>query len=267
MNDPVIAVDVSTQTLHVFASLNGNIIEKRAPLDDIQFAPGPGNLFVLGITGGSRGDRGLVDPTVASHPVDGDSGLVVLSSDDLRFTYRHAEMALSTLPPADAADQSPPDPVTRLQASVLSAGTISLSWEAATDGDRWWPAADGVPASAYVVLRNGTEIGTVTGTSFIDESARVGAEPGGPLSSTYEVHAVDVSGNRSEPVSLVLALPAEAGSRLPTVAGIGLLLLAAVTGAVALYRRRFGRSTGTATSFPPAVDERVPDDPALISPR
>ena len=40
MNDPVLAVDESTQTVHVFASLNGNIIEKQAPVDDLTFEPG-----------------------------------------------------------------------------------------------------------------------------------------------------------------------------------------------------------------------------------
>src|SRR3954465_6344546 len=57
-DDPSLLVDEATRTLRVFATLDGTVVTKTAPLDAISFAPGSGEPFVNG-TG-----RTLSDPTV-----------------------------------------------------------------------------------------------------------------------------------------------------------------------------------------------------------
>ncbi len=238
VNDPVVAWNSVTGTVHVFMSLYGNIVEKQAPLDDLRFPEGQGRLFVLGGNGGGR-SGGLVDPTVSPEPVTAESGLVVLASDMLSDTFKHAEMSTApAAPAADPADRTPPGPPEALQATAVSPRSVTLSWSAATDGERWWPAADGMPVSEYVVSRGGTEIATVTSTSFLDDDARGATQSGAAASLTYEVAAVDASGNRSPVARVSVTLPAAGGSDVPLIAGVGLLGLAACTAAVALHRRR-----------------------------
>jgi hypothetical protein len=240
MYDPVVAVDESTRSLHVFMSLYGQIVGKTASLDDLRFEPGQGRLIVNGadVDEDDGPEAGLVDPAIGQEPVDENTGLVVLASDRLDRDYRHAELPIgSGIPPADAADRTPPEAPATLQASALSPTEVSLSWSAATDGDRWWPAADGAPVREYVVSRDGTEIGTVPSTSFVDEDARSGVEAADAASLTYDVQAVDASGNRSEVARVEVQLPARSESALPLYAGVGLLLLAALATGVAIRRR------------------------------
>lgn len=238
--NPVIAVEESTRTLHVFMSLYGDIVAKRAPWDDIRFPSGQGQLVMNGadtdVAGGP--EAGLVDPAVGQEPVDAGSGLVVLASDRRDADYRHAEVPIgSGIPPADPGDRTPPAAPATLQASVLSPTEVVLTWPAATDGDRWWPAADGVPVGSYVVSRDGVEIGTVASTSFVDQDARPETEDAA-AGVTYDVQAVDASGNRSPVARVDVRLPAAAESRLPLFAGAGLLALAALAAGVAAFRRR-----------------------------
>jgi chitodextrinase/glucose/arabinose dehydrogenase len=68
--------------------------------------------------------------------------------------------------------------------------SLALSWTASTD-------KSGI--SHYRVLRNGTEIATVAGTTFIDSGLERGT------SYTYQVEAVDASGLASSPASLGVA--------------------------------------------------------------
>lgn len=230
--DPVVAVDAD-RTLHVFMSLYGDIVGKQAPLDDLQFEPGQGQLTVNGGT-----DAGLRAPAVGEEPVSEMTGLVVLASDQRAHQYRHAELPIgSGIPPADPTDRTRPEAPTMLQATALSPTEVSLSWSPATDGDRWWPAADGVPVAGYVVSRDGTEIGTVESTSFVDENARSATEAADASSVTYDVQAFDASGNRSPVTRVEAQLPAASESDVPLLAGVGLLVLATLAAGVAFYRR------------------------------
>jgi hypothetical protein len=262
LDDPVLQADETTRTLHLFASANGNIVEKRTSLDDIRFEPGLGDVFMVGAGGA------LINPAVTKGSVDSRSGLVVLASDTQNRQYRHAESPIvAPTPVIDPNDHTPPTQPDRLQGHTASPEMVVLSWAAATDGDRWSPAGDGVPARGYVVLRDGVEISTVTSTS-IQDHPRAGAAG---TSVHYQVVALDDAGNRSSPAEVVVALPAAAEARTAPVIGVGLLILAAFAGgAYALRRLRLTRTMGT-TSWPDRerseVDRSQTDDRLESFPR
>lgn len=228
LEDPVLQVDEATRTLHLFASRNGSIVTKRSPLDAIGFPSGLGDLFMLGL------QDELVDPTTSRDPVGFASGVVVLATDDTNRAYRHTELPIpSPTPVVDPADATPPGPPGELQATVTSPDSVILSWAAATDGDRWVPARNGVPVQSYVVLRDGVEVSTVTSTSAQDRPPPGAAE----RSVRYQVQAVDAAGNRSAPAEVVVTLPGtDAGAATPRGVAMGLLPLAAVAGLIAIGR-------------------------------
>jgi chitodextrinase len=95
-------------------------------------------------------------------------------------------------------DTTPPTAPTNLAGSVASSTQISLSWTASTDN---------VAVVRYRVLRNGTAVGTPTGTSFAD----VGLSPA--TSYAYSVLALDQAGNVSAASS---SITATTGSSPPT---------------------------------------------------
>ncbi|GAA2334046.1 DUF4832 domain-containing protein [Dactylosporangium salmoneum] len=78
-------------------------------------------------------------------------------------------------------DTTPPTAPTGLATTGSTTSTISLSWNAATDD---------VGVTGYNVFRNGTQVGTPTGTSFTDTGLSAG-------SYTYTVKAHDAAGNLS----------------------------------------------------------------------
>jgi hypothetical protein len=226
LNDPILQVDEGTRTLHLFASRGGSIVTKQAPLDDIRFEPGIGKLFLLGV------GAGLLNPTGTKDPLDARSGLVVLANDVHAHSYRHAEMPIvSPTPMADPDDVTPPAAPALLHGRADSPTTVTLTWDAVVDPTRWSPGSSGAPAREYVVLRDGQEIATVTTTSYVD---RDGA--GAASAIEYQVLAVDDSGNRSEPSSVVVDPSAAPPERGGTSVGIWLLVVAAVTVVAAILR-------------------------------
>ncbi|SEK37958.1 hypothetical protein SAMN04515665_1028 [Blastococcus sp. DSM 46786] len=235
-NDPIVQVDLATNSLHVLASYNGSIVRKTSPLDAIAFPPGMGTTLVNG-TG-----HQLSNPTGTKDVLDARSGLVVLASDWHSRTYRHAEMPLGP-PAADPADQVPPTSPPTVQAQVLSSGAVALSWAAASDGDRWVPGGTGVPVAGYVVSRDGVEIASVPTTGMRDQLPAA-SETAASRVVEYSVAAVDASGNRSAPAALTVEIPAGGSSRTLVLVAVGLLALAAVLAAgYLLYRWRVVRGT------------------------
>jgi chitodextrinase len=80
------------------------------------------------------------------------------------------------------SDTQPPSAPTALNATAVSAGSVSLSWGASTDN---------VAVSGYRVFRNGTQIATVSATTYVDNQAN-------PATSySYTVAAYDAGGNQS----------------------------------------------------------------------
>jgi hypothetical protein len=230
LDDPVLQVDQATKTLHLFASRDGAIVMKSASWTDPRFAPGAGSLFINGI------GANLYDPTGTADPVTAQSGLVVLASDLAGKTYRHGELALGApTPVSSAADKTPPSSPPDLAARAVSPDTTVVSWSPATDGNQWVPASNGVPVSKYIVLRNGSQVATLTSTSFEDRP-RAGGDTAKPAEVQYQVVAVDAAGNRSPASGVVVELPAATNHRSAVLIGLGLLGLAALAGVYVAWR-------------------------------
>ena len=87
-------------------------------------------------------------------------------------------------------DATPPSAPTNLAATVISATRVDLTWTASSDN---------VGVTGYRVYRNGSQIGTSTGTSYSDTSTQA--------SSTYDyqVRAVDGANNVSAASNIATA--------------------------------------------------------------
>ena len=88
----------------------------------------------------------------------------------------------STVTVTVSNDTSSPTVPTNLAATAASSSQVNLSWSAATDN---------VGVTGYRVTRNGTVIGTATGTTYSD----TGLAP--QTTYTYSVAAFDAAGNIS----------------------------------------------------------------------
>lgn len=251
LSDPLLQVDLSSRTLHLFASSSaGDIVEKQSSLDDLRFRRGLGDLFLLGAEGR------VLDPTGTKEPVTAESGMVVLAHDAVRQTYRHAEAPVGEpAAAADPDDRTPPSRPGAAQGRAVSPDEVVLSWSPSTDGDRWVPAADGPPVARYAVYRNGMEVGSVTDTSFRDEPRTGPAAQG--LTVEYEVRAIDEAGNRSDPTRIVVTLP-PAPSRVPALIGLAVIGVAGLAAIYRLYRLRRNREALAAGAAPTAADDRIP---------
>jgi hypothetical protein len=258
LNDPTLQIDLVTRRVHVFATHDVSIVEKTAPLDNIRFSPGIGEIFVNG-TG-----HQLSDPTTAKQPADARSGLVVLASDSHSFTYRHAEVALvPPTPVPDPADHQPPTPPAAVRARAISPESVVVAWNPANDGTRWFAGETGVPVAGYIVSRNGVQLGTVTSTALEDEP-RKADQAAYSTSFEYTVTAVDASGNRSAPVTVSVELP---GSQQPRVLVIGAIVLLGLAALIIVWHLLDRRATARAERSPrtpePVFEE--PRNPTPVS--
>ena len=191
MTRPVVLVDRGNQAVYLFMASpagGGTIYVKSSLLDELAFVPGHGERFIF------RGAAArLDDPTTTKQAVDAGTGAVVLASDLDADSYSHGEMQLP-LPASgslDLVDETPPTPPSSLSARSVEDG-VSLTWDAASDGERWWAAEEGAPVAGYAVFRDGVEVGTTDLLSFVDRPPRSAA------SHRYAVEAIDLAGNRSE---------------------------------------------------------------------
>ncbi|MFF5288844.1 DUF4832 domain-containing protein [Paractinoplanes globisporus] len=97
-----------------------------------------------------------------------------------------------TPPPVDTAAPTTP---AGLAVTGTTTSSIGLSWN---------PATDNVGVTGYLVFRNGTQVGTPTGTTFTDSGLPSGS------SYTYTVKARDAAGNisaASAPLTAATATP------------------------------------------------------------
>jgi chitodextrinase len=97
--------------------------------------------------------------------------------------------------PQIGADTTPPSVPTNLTGNAVSATAVSLIWSASTDN---WSV------TGYKVFRNGSQIATPSGASYVDSSAAAGT------TYSYTVAAFDASGNTSaqpSPISVTTPTP------------------------------------------------------------
>jgi chitodextrinase len=92
-------------------------------------------------------------------------------------------------------DTTPPSTPTGLSATAVASHEVDLSWTASTD--------DSGVVAGYKILRDGTQIGTSSGTSYKDLSVVPGT------TYTYTVRAYDAAGNTSGDSNSATATPTD----------------------------------------------------------
>ncbi|SDP65668.1 fibronectin type 3 domain-containing protein [Klenkia soli] len=137
-------------------------------------------LLLTTVTGTSYADTGLTNDTTYRYAI---------AAVD---THGNASPTTSPVVPATPTDLTPPATPTGLVA-VHGDGSVTLTWTASTDPD----------LATYRVLRDGTEIATVTGTGYTDTAVTNDTAYG------YQLVAVDTHGNRSAPTGSVPATPTD----------------------------------------------------------
>ncbi len=236
MDSPTLQIDSANDIVYLLSYGRGAVYAKTSPIGDLSFPPGRGTPYA--VVGRAR----LADPTGSKHPVDGNTGLVVLGSGTASHRYSHSELALPGGPSTGAAtaDSDPPTVPGEVLARADEAGMVVVSWSAANDGDRWSPANDGVPVAGYVVYRDGVELGRTDRTSYADADAAAGT------GYEYSVRAVDRAGNLSAEGTATVAVPAPRRSDRGW-AWILLGVIAAVVAGLLLARRRPVRADASPT--------------------
>jgi chitodextrinase len=84
--------------------------------------------------------------------------------------------------PASTGDTQPPSVPASLHATSVASTSVSLAWS---------PSTDNVGVTGYTVYRNGVSLGTVSTTSFTDNTVSPGT------TYSYTVDAFDAAGNHS----------------------------------------------------------------------
>lgn len=98
--------------------------------------------------------------------------------------YHIDQISLATIDNSIPPDEEAPSAPSGLDASLDSSNSAQLSWSVASDN---------VGVLGYIVYRNGVDVGSTSGTSFLDG----GLDPSS--SYTYTVVAFDEAGNESGP--------------------------------------------------------------------
>jgi fibronectin type 3 domain-containing protein len=139
----------------------------------------------VGVTGYKVLRNGVALATVPGTTTSyGDTGLVPGTSYSYQVTASDAAGNVSQ--PSDQAtvttqaDTSPPTPPGTPAATSVTSSQVRLSWA---------PATDNVGVEGYLVVRNGSAIATVPGTSYTDSTVAAGT------SYSYKIVAFDAAGN------------------------------------------------------------------------
>jgi len=170
---PIIMIDETNQELYFFATApvsGGDIFYKKTSLANPQFDLGRGQPFV-------NSTKVVNNATGAKHPVNAQTGLVILASADGAHRYVHAEMLLAG---SGTADTTPPSQPTGLTATA-GAGKITLSWS---------PSTDNVGVTGYTLRRHDGVERDLSTPGYTDTLVTAGTY-------SYTVEAIDLAGNRS----------------------------------------------------------------------
>ena len=123
-----------------------------------------------------------------------------------------AQVSIKTLSGSGRGDTTPPSTPTGLKTTSVTENRIALSWQASRDDE------SGI--GSYRIYRDGSPVGTTTGTSFADASVQ-------PFTTyTYEVSAVNRDGLQS-----ALSSPVQVTTLDPTPPSVPAVLTATVVSA------------------------------------
>lgn len=90
----------------------------------------------------------------------------------------------ATFRPVSTGDTQPPSVPASVHTTSVASTSVNLAWS---------PSTDDVGVTGYTVYRNGASLGTVSTTSFTDNTVSAGT------TYTYTVDAFDAAGNHSAP--------------------------------------------------------------------
>jgi chitodextrinase len=124
-------------------------------------------------------NKGGVKSYAAFNP--GTAALCVSFSDGRTMSVAAKQLAVNG-PACSTGDTQAPSVPTGLAAGTRTTSSIALSWAASTDN---------VGVTGYLVLRNGAQVGTPSGTSYTDTGLAAGT------TYSYSVKAKDAAGNVS----------------------------------------------------------------------
>ncbi|MDB5185807.1 MAG: hypothetical protein JWL85_330, partial [Candidatus Saccharibacteria bacterium] len=113
--------------------------------------------------------------------------------DSYKSFANHFRLVGTGTPPDMTAPTAPSSLV-----GEVAGSQVTLSWQAATDD---------IGVASYAITRDGQQIGTTTGLTFVDQTLTQGA------SYSYAVMAIDEAGNSSSPTVLNVVVP---DTTLPT---------------------------------------------------
>ncbi|MFE6183875.1 cellulase family glycosylhydrolase [Streptomyces sp. NPDC056465] len=152
-----------------------------------------GSTKVATVTTPGHTDTGLTPGTAYSYTV---------RARDAAGNTSAASAALSvTTQTGGTADTTPPGVPSGLVSTGRTASSVSLRWNASSDG------AGGSGVAGYSVLRDGVAVGTATGTTYTDTGLSAST------AYSYTVRARDVAGNTSAASApLVVSTTAAGGS-------------------------------------------------------
>jgi len=137
-----------------------------------------------------RGGSSLGSDTSAPYAVTwsnasaGSYQLTAVATDNQGATTTSAARSI-TVTGAPSGDTTPPSVPAGLASATQSSTSVSLSWNASSDN------AGGSGIAGYRVYRNGTQVGTPTGTAYTDTALSA------DTSYSYQVAARDNAGNVS----------------------------------------------------------------------
>jgi chitodextrinase len=124
-------------------------------------------------TGTTYTDSGLTASTAYTYTV---------KAVDAAGNLSAASNSLSVTTSAASGDTTPPSAPASLTSPSHTSSSVSLSWSASTDN---------VGVTGYRVYRNGSQVGTPTGTSYTDSGLTAST------AYSYTVKAIDAAGNLS----------------------------------------------------------------------
>ena len=217
MTRPTLVIDEAHQQAQVlFSNVGGGKVYRRAaPLDTLDFGnPSKGEVFIA-----SSDHPAINDATSTRDPIDGQTGLLVLASDQVTspWTYLHGCLGGSGCPRAAQVAQftttatSGSVPLTVRFSSTSTGGPTSLRWDfgdgsPTTTGSA--PSHTYVAPGSYVVVLSATyEAGTATAKQTVVVT---------PAATTTVLQQSSARSAPGDPVTLSATVTTEPGPPAPT---------------------------------------------------
>lgn len=184
---PQVVLDEAHQELTVLMSdeFGGNVYSKTTPLNNIQFAPGKGDVFM------SWPGAAINNVSTSKDPVNATTGIVAIATSTTGNRYYHAEMPIdpvADLDPPSVVSTSPVDGATGVTTTVSPTVKFSEAMDANTiDASVFTLSGPAGSVAANITYDAASRVAT------LDPTASLAA--GAPYTATMSTAAKDLSGN------------------------------------------------------------------------